>query len=210
MRVRAKICGITRAADARAAVAAGADALGFNFHPASPRYVEPVLAGKIIAGLPPFVATVALFVDAAPAAVREAVVNSGVQLLQFQGDEADAECVSAGKPFIKAVRVAGPVDGAALEREYPHAAAFLLDSFAPGVRGGSGAAFDWAWWPAHGTRPLILAGGLNPNNVADAIRRTHPYAVDVSSGVEGPSKGIKDEDKIRKFIEEVRRAGGRN
>ena len=210
MRVRAKICGITRVADARAAVRAGADALGFNFHPLSPRYVDPERVRDIIAELPPFVATVGLFVDATPAAVCEAIATSGVQVAQFHGDETDAQCRACGRPFIKAINVAGPVDGAALEREFPNAAAFQLDSLAAGVRGGSGTTFDWAWWPTHCTRPLILAGGLHPGNVADAIFRTHPYAVDVSSGVEGPSKGIKDEDKIIRFIEEVRRASGRN
>src|SRR5262249_3467844 len=159
---------------------------------------------------PPFVVSVALFVDAAPAAVCEAVSTSGVQLVQFHGDESDAQCCAAGRPFIKAVRVAGPVDGKALEREFPNAVAFLLDSFAPGVRGGSGTAFDWTWWPAQCTRPLILSGGLRVDNVADAIARTRPYAVDVSSGVEGPSKGLKDADKIMRFIEEVRRAGEGN
>jgi phosphoribosylanthranilate isomerase len=210
MRVRVKICGITRVADARAAVAAGADALGFNFHPSSPRYVDPARARDIIAELPPFVATVGLFVDASSAAVCEAIATSGVQWAQFHGDETDAQCRAGGRPFIKAIGVAGPVDGAALEREFPNAAAFQLDSLAVGVRGGSGTTFDWAWWPVYCTRPLILAGGLRPDNVADAILRTHPYAVDVSSGVEGPTKGIKDEGKIMRFIEEVRRAGGRN
>jgi phosphoribosylanthranilate isomerase len=210
MRVKAKICGITRATDAEAAVAAGADALGFNFHPASPRYVEPAHARDIIARLPPFVSTVALFVDVAPDVVREAVETSGVQLLQFHGDETDAQCSAGGRPFIKAVRVAGPVDSEALERQYPHAAAFLLDNLSPSGHGGTGVAFDWAWWPMRCTRPLILAGGLHADNVADAIFRTHPYAVDVSTGVEGSSKRIKDENKIRRFIEEVRRAGGRN
>jgi phosphoribosylanthranilate isomerase len=210
MRVKAKICGITRVADAEAAVAAGVDALGFVFHPASPRYVEPALARDIIARLPPFVSTVALFVDVAPDVVREAVMISGVQLLQFNGDETDAQCSAGGRPFIKAVGVTGPVDGEALEHQYPHAAAFLLDHLAPGGHGGTGVAFDWTWWPARCARPLILAGGLHADNVADAIFRTHPYAVDVSTGVEGSSKRVKDQDKIRRFIEEVQRAGGRN
>src|SRR5262245_58571650 len=125
MRVRAKICGITRAADAHAAVAAGADALGFNFHPASPRYVDPERARDIIAELPPFITTVGLFVDASCASVRQAVSASGVQWVQFHGDETDAQCVEGERPFIKAIHVAAPVDGAALERKYPHAAAFL-------------------------------------------------------------------------------------
>jgi phosphoribosylanthranilate isomerase len=210
MRVRAKICGITRIADAEAAVAAGADALGFVFHRASPRYVEPARVRDIIARLPPFVSTVGLFVDVAPELVRETVLTSGIQLLQFQGDETDEQCRAAGRPFIKAVRVTGPIDGEALQRQYPHAAAFQLDNQSASGHGGTGVAFDWAWWPSQCARPLILAGGLHAGNVADAIFRMHPYAVDVSTGVEGPTKRVKDEEKIRRFINEVRRASERN
>jgi phosphoribosylanthranilate isomerase len=210
MRVRAKICGITRATDAAAAVAAGADALGFVFYRASPRYVTPKHAREIIDALPPFVTAVGLFVDEANTAVCEAIAVSGVQVLQFQGQETNSQCVAAGKPFIKAVRISGPVDAVALEREYPNACAFMLDSLAPGALGGSGQVFDWSWWPSRCDRPLILAGGLRAENVAEAIARTHPYAVDVSTGVEGEAKGLKDVDKINRFMREVQRASGRN
>jgi phosphoribosylanthranilate isomerase len=210
MRVRAKICGITRATDAAAAVAAGADALGFVFYRGSARYVAPSQARSIIATLPPFVAAVGLFVDATNEAVCEAVAVSGVQLLQFQGHETNSQCVAAGKPFIKAVRVSGPVDAGVLERQYPNASAFQLDSLTSGALGGSGQVFDWSWWPTGCNRPLILAGGLRADNVADAIARTRPYAVDVSTGVEGDVKGLKDVDKINRFMREVQRANGRN
>jgi phosphoribosylanthranilate isomerase len=210
MRVRVKICGITRASDAAAAVAAGADALGFNFYRASPRYVAPPQARAIIASLPPFVVPVGLFVDQAGSEVREAAGVSGVRLLQFHGDETDSECVAAAIPFIKVIHVSGPVDGAALVSQYPNAGAFLLDTLASGTHGGSGQVFDWSWWPAACDRPLILAGGLHPRNVAAAIARTHPYAVDVSSGVEGASKGVKEPEKIKQFLDEVQRASGRN
>jgi phosphoribosylanthranilate isomerase len=206
MRVRAKICGITRLTDAEAAIAAGADALGFNFHSASPRYVEPTAVRDIIARLPPFVEPIGLFVDAATAAVRSVVAVSGIRLVQFHGDESDAECVAAGVPFIKALRVDAPVDGTAIARRYSHAAAILLDSGSATVAGGSGRVFDWSCWPRACRVPLILAGGLTPDNVAEAISRTHPYAVDVSSGVEGASKRQKDPDKMGQFISEVQRA----
>jgi phosphoribosylanthranilate isomerase len=207
MRVRTKICGITRFADARAAVDAGVDALGFNFHPASPRYIDPERAGEIVARLPPFVAAVGLFVDLAPAAVREVAARAGVTWLQFQGDESAAACDAAGCRYIKAVRVAGPVDGDALIEQHPGAQAFLLDAFVPGLPGGTGCAFDWSHWPARCDRPLVLAGGLTPDNVGDAILATRPYAVDVCSGVESERPGVKDAEKIVRFLEEVARAG---
>lgn len=203
MRVRAKICGITRLADAEAAVRLGCDALGFNFYRPSPRYVTPQQAREIVAALPPFVSCVGLFVDADPAEVREAARVAGVDLLQFNGDETDAACASAGFPFVKAIRVSGPIAVAELERRYPRASALLFDSGTAAQPGGTGVAFDWSWWPQHGSMPLILAGGLDPNNVAEGIRRTRPYAVDVSSGVEGAVKGAKDVEKIMQFMTEV-------
>ena len=202
MRVRAKICGITRAADAEAAVAAGADALGFNFHRASPRWVEPTVARDIITRLPPFVAAVGVFVDETIDEVRATVAATGVQLVQFHGMESDQVCVAAGVPFIKALPVDGPVDGERIARQYRHATALLLDSGG----GGTGRTFDWSWWPCRCDVPLILAGGLRADNVAEAIARTRPFAVDVSSGVEGESKGCKDFDKMQHFMQEVQRA----
>jgi phosphoribosylanthranilate isomerase len=202
MRVRAKICGITRAADAEAAVAAGADALGFNFCRASPRWVEPALAREIIRRLPPFVTTVGVFVDETNERVRGTVAATGVQMVQFHGLESDELCAAAGVPFIKALRVDGPIDGERVARQYRRAAALLLDNGG----GGSGRSFDWSWWPCRCDVPLILAGGLCADNVATAIARTRPFAVDVASGVEGDSKGHKDPDKMQRFMQEVQRA----
>jgi phosphoribosylanthranilate isomerase len=210
MRVRAKICGITRLADAQTAIAAGCDALGFNFHSASPRFVSPELARAIIAAIPPFVTCVGLFVDAATAHVREIAAASGVGLLQFQGDETDSDCAAAGYPFIKAIRVSGPIDAADLERRFPHASGLLFDAHAPGQAGGTGRTFDWSWWPRAISKPLILAGGLNPANVAEAIARTRPFAVDVCTGVEGATKGNKDPERLNQFMTEVLRAQRRN
>jgi phosphoribosylanthranilate isomerase len=209
MRVRAKIDGITRAADAEAAIDAGVDALGFVFQRASPRWIEPKLARDIIARLPPFVAAVGVFVDEAIELVRATVAATGIHIVQFHGNESDEVCATAGVPFIKALRVDGPVDGGRIARQYRHAAALLLDSAAPNTAGGSGQSFDWAWWPSQCDTPLILAGGLRPDNVADAIARTRPFAVDVSSGVEGESKGCKDSEKMQQFIREVQRASQR-
>ncbi len=210
MRVRAKICGITRLADAEAAVRAGCDALGFNFYKPSPRYVTPQQARAIVAALPPFVSCVGLFVDADSVEVQDVASVAGVDLLQFNGDETDADCAAAGLPFIKAIRVSGPIDVASLERRYPRAKALLFDSGTASQPGGTGATFDWSWWPERSSMPLILAGGLNPNNVAEGIRRTRPYAVDVSSGVEGAVKGSKDIEKISQFMTEVQGAQRRN
>jgi len=208
MRVRAKICGITRLADAQAAVAAGCDALGFNFHEASPRYVSPDQARAIIAAVSPFVACVGLFVDVKADEVRRLAGIAGVGLLQFHGDETDAECAAAGYPFIKVIRVSGPIDASDLAQRYPRATALLFDSGTVTRPGGTGRVFDWSWWPTTSSKPLILAGGLTPNNVAEGIRRTRPYAVDVASGVEGSVKGEKDVQKIQLFMTEVQRARG--
>jgi phosphoribosylanthranilate isomerase len=208
MRVRAKICGITRLADAQAAVAAGCDALGFNFHEASPRYVSPEQARAIIAAVPPFVVCVGLFVDVKAVEVRRLAGIAGVGLLQFHGEETDAECAAAGYPFIKVIRVSGPIDASALAQRYPRATALLFDSGTVTQPGGTGRVFDWSWWPNTSSKPLILAGGLTPNNVAEGIHRTRPYAVDVASGVEGSVKGEKDVHKIQQFMTEVQRARG--
>jgi phosphoribosylanthranilate isomerase len=206
MRVKAKICGITRAVDARAAVDAGCDALGFNFHPRSPRYVAPECAKEIIATVPPFVTCIGLFVDIAPDEGRRIAVDVGVTLLQFHGDESDEACAAAGFPFIKAINVSNDANLETLVARYPRASALLLDAAAPGLHGGSGTTFDWSRWPRAAGKPLVLAGGLTPDNVAEAIARTHPYAVDVTSGVEGDTKGHKDPRKLTAFMQEVRRA----
>jgi phosphoribosylanthranilate isomerase len=208
MRVRAKICGITRLTDAQAAIAAGCDALGFNFHEPSPRYISPAKARAIVEAVPPFVSCVGVFVDANTDDVRRNAETAGVGLLQFHGDETDADCSAAGYPFIKVIRVTGPIDAAVLARRYPRATALLFDSGTPTTPGGTGMTFDWSWWPDSSPMPLILAGGLTPNNVAEGIRRTRPYAVDVASGVEGLKKGEKDVQKIQQFMTEVQRARG--
>jgi phosphoribosylanthranilate isomerase len=210
MRVRVKICGITCRADADAAVRAGCDALGFMFHPPSTRYVSVEQARSIIATLPPFVTTVGIFVDVDPREVRAAAHASGVALAQFHGDESDAACAAAGLPYIKAIRMTQRDSANDLERRYPNTSGFLLDAGTVTRPGGTGDTFDWSWWPSASTKPLILAGGLTASNVVEAIRRTRPFAVDVSTGVEGALKGAKDATKIEQFMTEVRRANERN
>lgn len=204
-RTRAKICGITRVEDALAAVEAGADALGFVFHDASPRAVTPAQAADIIARLPPFVTTVGLFVDAPVARVRDMLAQAPLDLLQFHGDESDADCARHGRPWIKALRVRPGQDLAAAIAAHPGARGILLDAWHPEQAGGTGLTFDWRLVPAASGKPIILAGGLTPDNVADAIRQVRPYAVDVSGGVEH-SKGIKDAARIQAFMAGVRSA----
>ncbi|MFZ2207285.1 MAG: phosphoribosylanthranilate isomerase [Porticoccaceae bacterium] len=203
--IRVKICGITRESDARAAADAGADAIGLVFHPASPRCVSIAMAASIVRMLGPFVTTVGLFVDAAPDRVREVLARTGVHLLQLHGSETPDYCAQFGVPYIKALRMAPGVDPAAAAAGYPAAAGLLFDAWDPVVAGGTGAGFDWSRLPASRRRPLILAGGLSPANVAQAVRQVHPYAVDVSSGVE-VAPGIKDPRLIRDFIAAARSA----
>ncbi|VXB98645.1 N-(5'-phosphoribosyl)anthranilate isomerase [Pseudomonas sp. 8AS] len=197
--VRSKICGITRVEDALAAAAAGADAIGLVFYAKSPRAVSVAQARQIIAALPPFVTTVGLFVDAGRDELRQILAQVPLDLLQFHGDERAEQCEGHGRPYIKALRVKAGDDVAAQVARYPGAAGVLLDTFVEGVPGGTGLAFDWSLVPADLSKPVILAGGLTPENVAAAIARVRPYAVDVSGGVES-AKGIKDADKIRAFI----------
>ncbi len=201
--VRIKICGITRPADGRAAARLGADAIGLVFYPASPRHVSLAQARDIVQALPPFVSVVALFVDAGEAQVRAVLEALPVGLLQFHGNESPAECRRYGRPYIKALRMAPGVDVAACAARYGDAAGLLLDSFRPGVPGGTGSRFDWARVPSELALPLILAGGLTVDNVAEAIAAVRPYAVDVSGGVER-EKGIKDAAKMADFIARVR------
>lgn len=197
--VRSKICGITRVEDALAAAAAGADAIGLVFYAKSPRAVSVEQARQIIAALPPFVTTVGLFVDAGRDELRQILAQVPLDLLQFHGDESAEQCEGHGRPYIKALRVRGGDDVAAQVARYPGAVGVLLDTFVEGVPGGTGLAFDWSLVPAGLAKPVILAGGLTPENVAAAIARVRPYAVDVSGGVES-AKGIKDADKVRAFI----------
>ena len=203
--VRSKICGITRLEDALAAVEAGADALGFVFYPPSPRAVSVQQARAIIAALPPFVTTVGLFVNASSCELNETLDALPLDLLQFHGDESPQACDGYHRPFIKALRVRPGDDIAAACRAYGKASGILLDAYVPGVPGGTGERFDWSLIPRDLPKPIILAGGLDPDNVAQAIAQVRPYAVDVSGGVER-SKGIKDHDKIRAFMSAVRSA----
>lgn len=206
--VRIKICGITRVEDALAAAEAGADAIGMVFYARSPRAVSVQQARAIVAALPPFVTSVGLFVDASRCELGEILDAVPLDMLQFHGDERAADCEGYHKPYLKALRVKAGDDIAAQAAQYPRAAGILLDTYVEGVPGGTGAAFDWSLIPETLPRPLVLAGGLNADNVAAAIRQVRPYAVDVSGGVEA-SKGIKDAEKIRAFIRRCREADSR-
>jgi phosphoribosylanthranilate isomerase len=204
MRVRVKICGITRADDARAAADAGADAIGLVFAD-SPRRVTPGQARAICAAVPPFITVVGLFVDAPAALIREVLGQVPLDLIQFHGRETPEDCRAFGRRYIKAIHMKDGLDVKAEAQRYADAAGVLLDSFHSQLAGGSGERFDWTRVPRDCGRPLILAGGLTPENVAQAIAIAQPYAVDVSSGVE-QSKGIKDAARIAAF---VRNAVGR-
>jgi len=201
--VRSKICGITRIEDALAAVEAGADAIGLVFYVRSPRAVTAQQARAIIAALPPFVTTVGLFVNASRCELGEILDAVPLDLLQFHGDEPADFCESWHRPYIKALRVKAGDDIAAACNAYPSASGILLDTYVEGVPGGTGEAFDWSLIPPGLSKPIILAGGLTPANVAEAIARVRPYAVDVSGGVE-QGRGIKDHAKINAFMQAVR------
>lgn len=201
--VRSKICGITRIEDALAAVEAGADAIGLVFYAKSPRAVTVQQARAIIAALPPFVTTVGLFVNASRCELGEVLDAVPLDLLQFHGDESSADCEGYHRPYIKALRVKAGDDIAASCDAYPRASGILLDTYVEGVPGGTGEAFDWSLVPRGLSKPIILAGGLSAQNVAQAIAQVRPYAVDVSGGVE-QAKGIKDPAKIRAFMQAVR------
>lgn len=200
-----KICGITRLDDALAAARAGAHAIGLVFHRDSPRYLAPEAAAWIVRRLPPFVTSVGLFVDLEPAAVRAVLEVVPVDLLQFHGSEPPDYCAAFGRPYLKAVRVRPGVDLLQYAARYAAAKGLLLDAFSDAVHGGTGQSFDWALIPASLPVPIVLAGGLTPDNVAEAIRAVRPWAVDVSSGVER-EKGIKDAAKIAAFIRGARDA----
>lgn len=204
-RTRIKICGITRLADAQSAIDSGADALGFVFYEPSPRYISPEDAAEIIAELPAFISTVGLFVNASSEQVEAAIEKTGIDLLQFHGDESPEFCDSFSRPWFKALRMKPGLDVASECSRYQNGTAILLDAYRPGVPGGTGEAFDWDLIPSDLSNPLILAGGLSPSNVHAAITQVQPYAVDISGGVEA-SKGIKDSQKIAAFMQEVLRA----
>ena len=213
---RIKICGITREEDLACAVRAGADALGFVFHPSSKRYVSPARAGELCAALPPVVVSVALFVDPQPAFVQEVLKVMSPSVLQFHGDESAEFCSSFSRPYLKAFRVGAPgletsVGLAAHCKQYASAQGWLFDSYSP-MYGGSGHGFDHALLVEvkrlAEARPLVLSGGLNPTNVQTAIEATQPWAVDVSSGVES-SPGMKSNDKILDFVAAVFKANSK-
>lgn len=204
MRTRIKICGLTREADVEAAVAAGADAIGFVLYPPSPRYVTPQRAAELAKRIPPFVDVVGLFVNEAPAVVQAACEALPINLLQFHGDEDAAYCRGFSRPYLRAARVRPGLDLVEFDRSFPEARGLLLDAFVEGY-GGGGHVFDWTLIPPGLPGYLVLSGGLNADNVGDAVRRVRPVAVDVSSGVE-MSKGIKDHAKIAAFVAAVRKA----
>ena len=205
-RTRIKICGLTREEDVRAAVAAGADAIGFVFYPPSPRYVSFERAAELARLVPPFVSIVGLFVNPAPDFVREALAKVPLQVLQFHGDEQETNCVGFGLPYIKAARMRPGLDLLKYAACFPGAQGLLVDAFVEGY-GGGGETFDWSLIPSKLPLPLILSGGLNAGNVAEAVRCVQPWAVDVSSGVEA-AKGIKDAVRITEFVAGVQHAHG--
>ena len=199
MAVRVKICGITRLQDLHAACEAGADALGFVFYEKSPRHVSMATATALVRELPPFVQSVGLFVNAEPDFVEAVLQAVPLDLLQFHGDETPADCMRYGRPYIKAVRVTPSTDLLKCAADFETARGLLLDAYVPGVPGGTGERFDWSLIPLDLPKPVILSGGLTPDNVAEAVQRVRPWAVDVSSGVEA-AKGIKDPHHVAQFI----------
>jgi len=205
-RTRIKICGLTREEDVRAAVSAGADAIGFVFYPPSPRFVSFERAAELARLIPPFVTTVGLFVNAGRDYVENALEAVPLQVLQFHGDETEADCFGYGLPYIKAGRMRPGLDLLKYAASFPSAQGLLLDAFVEGY-GGGGETFDWSLIPSGLPLPLILSGGLHAGNVAEAVRCVQPWAVDVSSGVEA-AKGIKDADRITEFVAGVQNAHG--
>ena len=202
VRVRVKICGITRAEDALLAAACGADAIGMVHWAGSRRAVSLGQARAIAAVLPPFVCAVALFVDPSAEEVQRVIDATRPGLLQFHGDEEPGFCAGFGLPYIKAVKIGAAAPDAAALGYHARACGLLLDTHDPVAVGGTGRAFDWSLAPAAAARPIILAGGLHAGNVATAIAQVRPFAVDVSSGVEA-SPGIKDRVKVREFMRAV-------
>jgi phosphoribosylanthranilate isomerase len=203
LRTRVKICGITRTQDAAAAATAGADAIGLNFYPPSPRFLSVERAREIRDALPPFVQAVAIFVNADAAQVAQVIGRVHPAMLQFHGEETAQFCAQFGVPYVKACRVKEGASALEYLRPFSSAAAWLFDSHVPEY-GGVGESFDWSLIPAT-DKPVILSGGLSAANVAKAIRRVKPWGVDVSTGVES-AKGVKDAAKIAAFIAEVRNA----
>lgn len=208
MRTRVKICGITRGQDGVAAAVAGADAIGLVFYANSPRCVEIDQAAEIASVLPPFVTKVALFVNASAEEIEQVVSQVAIDLIQFHGDESPSFCATHGRPYIKAIRMKPGVNLHEQRDLYHQSCGLLVDSYRAGVPGGTGESFNWSLIPSDLPAEIILAGGLTPHNVADAIRTVHPWGVDVSGGVEA-AKGIKDAKAINQLIRGVE-IGDRN
>ena len=206
MRTRVKICGITRDEDLRATAEAGADAFGLVFYPPSPRFLTLESARQLSRAAPAFLTSVALFVNATEEEVKRVLQVVQPQVLQFHGEETPEFCRAFGVPYVKACRVKTGVDLLEYWRPFSDACGWLADAWVEGY-GGAGTGFDWSLVPAVRTKPLVLSGGLNPENVGEAIRRVKPWGVDVSSGVES-AKGAKDAEKIAAFVAEVRNADG--
>jgi phosphoribosylanthranilate isomerase len=212
-RTRVKLCGLSKADDVDYAVALGADAVGVVFYPPSPRSVSVALAAELVRRVPPLVTAVGLFVNATPEWIREVTSEVEISLLQFHGDETPAQCDAlareAGLPWWRAVRVGPdqtPADLIESSLDYSAANGLLLDALVEGY-GGSGKVFDWSLIPTDLGHRAVLSGGLNAQNVLEAVRRVRPYAVDVSSGIEVPgAKGVKDHTRMAAFVRAVREA----
>ncbi len=201
-RTRIKVCGITNPSDGVAAAACGVDAVGLVFYPPSPRVVDLATAEAIAAALPPFVTIVALFVDPTPELVTSVLSRLPVSLLQFHGAEPPSFCAAFGHPYLKAIPMRPDTNLATQAQRYQGARGLLVDTYRPGIPGGSGESFDWDLLPKERSFPLVLAGGLTPSNVSDAILRVRPYAVDVSGGVES-ARGVKSAALIADFAAAV-------
>ena len=202
---RIKICGLTREADVDAAIEAGADAIGFVMYEKSARYVTPQRAAELARRLPPFVTPVCLYVNASVDLIGRALQAIPNQLMQFHGDERPAACHWFGRPYLRAARMESGFDLLDFASQFSNAQAILLDAHVDGY-GGGGKVFDWSLIPANVPRPVVLSGGLHAGNVAEGMLAVRPWAVDVSSGVEGAAKGIKDASLIREFCDAVRQA----
>ncbi len=205
MRTRVKICGVKRAEDALHAARCGADAVGVVFIRGSARELPIAQVGEVFSAVPPFVSRVGLFRNAEPQFVREVAALGRLSALQFHGEESDADCAVFGLPFVKVINGNNRAHIAGMNATYPSAVGFCLDSVSHG-EGGTGEPFDWDMWPAQCDKPLILAGGLDPDNVGAAIARLKPWGVDVSTGIEDGIKGEKSADKIRRFVDAAQRA----
>ena len=199
MRTRVKICGITKKEDALLASNLGADAVGFVFYKDSPRYIDPINAGKIIACMHPFILRVGLFVNENPEFVNDSIIKSKINFLQFHGDESEEYCNQFNLPYIKAITMKDDINLLECCKKYKSASALLLDTFSKELRGGTGKVFDWKRIPQNLSLPLIIAGGLNSENIISLIKTVNPFCVDVSGGVE-KNKGVKDEEKMKKFM----------